>query len=457
MDTLLRPVSALWAALVTLAGPASAQDSTPVTRDSLEHIVRDRVATGRSPGLIVGVITPDGSSYTVAAGSARSGKPVDDRTLFEIGSITKAFTGILLAEMVGRGEVQFGQPVAELLPPGTAVPSRNGRTITLLDLSTQTSGLPRLPDNLKPADPTNPYADYTPALMYDFLKRHELRRDPGALYEYSNLGAGLLGHALALRAGKSYEGLMRERILAPLGMTSTGIVLTDGMRALMSEGHDGAGTVVPLWDIPTLAGAGALRSSMSDMMRFLAANMNPADDPLGRAIAASHEARFQVNSAMSLGLNWHRPHFRGDTLVFHNGGTAGFRTIIAFNPRTRTGAVLLGNSSQDNEDIVRHLLMGTPLVTPVIRNEIAVAPDSLEAYVGTYHFAPQFAITITREGGRLYAQATDQPKFQLFAEARDKFFLKVVDAQLEFTRNATGAVTGATLVQGGRNVGRKVK
>src|SRR5687768_6131325 len=124
-------------------------------------------------------------------------------------------------------------------------------------------------------------------------------------------------------------------------MTSTAVVLTPAMQRVVSHGHTADGDVTSLWDIPTLAGAGALRSSMADMMRFLAANLNPPNTPLGRALAASHEHRFRSNAALSLGLNWHRVFFRGDTLIFHNGGTGGFRTMLAWNPTTRAGAVLL--------------------------------------------------------------------------------------------------------------------
>ena len=439
-----------------LTGRAAVAQQAPITRDSLQRLVDARVRAGLTPGLIVGVINADGSRVVAAAGTAGDGVPVSESTLFEIGSITKAFTGVLLAEMAARGEVRLDQPVAELLPPGTRVPSRNGKQVTLIQLSMQNSGLPRLPDNLKPANMENPYADYSVAQLYDFLNRHELRRDPGEQYEYSNLGVGLLGHALALRAGTSYEALLRERILEPLGMTST--VITLGQRwKEMANGHTADGDVTSLWDIPTLAGAGALRSSMADMMRFLAANLNPPDTPLGRAIVASHEHRFRSNAVLSLGLNWHRVFFRGDTLIFHNGGTGGFRTMLAWNPKTRAGAVLLGNAAADNEDIVRHLLIGAPLATIAARPEATLPADVLASYVGRYEIAPTFVIAITHENGRLLAQATDQPKFRIYAEAKDRFFYKVVDAGLEFERNTAGAVTSVTLVQNGRRMpGRKL-
>jgi serine-type D-Ala-D-Ala carboxypeptidase/endopeptidase len=435
---------------VVLVASAHGQSSAGPSRDFLQRVVQQRVEAGKTTGLILGVIAPDGAPFHVAAGNERAGTPIDDQTLFEIGSITKAFTGILLAEMAARGEVRLDQKVAELLPAGTNVPERNNRAITLADLSTQSSGLPRLPGNMQPANPRNPYADYTPAQMYRFLADHQLRRDPGAQYEYSNLGVGLLGHALALRGETSYEALLRDRVLAPLQMDNTGITLTPAMRARMSEGHDGAGSVVPLWDLPTLAGAGALRSSLRDMMKLASALVSPPPTAVGRAITQSLAPRFTANSSLSIGLGWHRVVLGGDTVVFHNGGTAGFRTFIGMNVRTRTAVVLLTNSSQDNEDLARHVLVPTlPLVAVVRRAEVTLPRDVLSEYVGTYRLTPQFALTIALADRGLTLQATGQPVFPLFAEARDRFFLKVVDAQVEFTRDSTGHVTGAVLLQNG--------
>ena len=442
--------------LVGLLGASSlsAQGTAMPRRDSIERVVRDRVAAGGSTGLAVAVIEPAGDGYTILASA---GPAIHATTIFEIGSITKAFTGILLADMAARGDVRLDQPVVELLPPGTSIPARNGKQITLEQLATHTSGLPRLPSNLRPADPSNPYADYTPALLYQFLAAYRLPRDPGATYEYSNLGAGLLGHALAARAGTSFEELVRERILHPLGMTSTGITLTPPMRDHLTAGHDADGNVVPLWDLAALAGAGALRSSLDDMTRFLAAVRTPSDDATGRAIALATSPRFRVNSALSLGLGWHITTNRGDTLVWHNGGTGGFRTMIGVNTTTRGAMVLLGNSAQDNDDIVRHALIGLPLASGATRTEIALPEETLAAYVGTYELTQQFSLVVTLENGVLFVQPTGQPKFRIYAEAPDKFFFKVVEAQLEFTRDQSGAVTNVTLVQNGRHVGRKVR
>ena len=254
---------------IALAAPASpAQSQSFIADSAIRTILQQRVDQKRAAGLVVGTLDASGRSSVVAYGSADAAgaQRLDGNTVFEIGSITKTFTATILADMVLRGEVKLDDPVAKYLPATVRVPSRGGKLITLADLATQSSGLPRMPDNFHPADATNPYADYSVQQMYDFLSRYELPRDIGAKYEYSNLGVGLLGHALARRAGVSYESLVNARVLAPLGMTSTRITLTPDMRSRLAVGHDEAMHPVANWDLPTLAGAGALRSTATDML-----------------------------------------------------------------------------------------------------------------------------------------------------------------------------------------------
>ncbi|HJR60960.1 MAG TPA: serine hydrolase domain-containing protein [Vicinamibacterales bacterium] len=347
------PAAGLVLALATTAS-LSGQQYFPSDAAIREIAQRAVLVTGNI-GLVIGVLEADGTRRVITVGNM----PYDGRTLFEIGSITKAFTGILLAEMAERGELRLDQPIAELLPATVSIPSRNGRQIRLVDLATHSSGLPRMPDNFTPADRANPYADYTVAQLYDFLRRHELRRDIGSEHEYSNLGVGLLGHALALRAGTSYEALVTERVLQPLGMSSTKISLlpTDGAR--LAPGHNARGEQVGVWDLPTLAGAGALRSSAEDMLTFLAANLDPpATSTLGRAIRQSHAPRFTIREGRRVGLLWGLPTTQyGRTLIVHNGGTGGYRTFAGCDPDRRIAVVVLSNQTAQSVDpIGMHLL-----------------------------------------------------------------------------------------------------
>src|SRR5688500_11428863 len=221
-----------FAIILAASTPVAAQRHVP-SDEAVREIARQAGMVSGNVGIVIGVLESDGTRRVITVGDA----PYDGRTLFVIGSITKVFTGILLAEMAGRGEVRLDQPVAELLPGDVVVPSRSGRQIRLVDLSTHSSGLPRMPDNFNPGDSGNPYVDYTVAQLYDFLRRHELRRDIGVESEYSNVGVGLLGHALARRAGTSYEALVSARILKPLGMMSPWITLCKAVIRRFSPAH----------------------------------------------------------------------------------------------------------------------------------------------------------------------------------------------------------------------------
>ena len=435
-------------------------------RDSaILALLQQRVAEGRSAGIVVGLLEPNGSTRVLAWGDPGPGRPpLDGNSVFEIGSITKVFTAVLLADMAERGEVALDDPVQAYLPDGVRMPTRSGKPITLAMLSEQTSGLPRLPTNLRPQDAANPYADYSVRQLYDFLSGYSLPRDPGERYEYSNLGVGLLGHVLALRAGKPYEALVRERILEPLGMHDTSISLAPRMRERLALGHDELGNVVPNWDAPTLAGAGALRSTATDMLAFLDANLHPERGPLERSMAVTHPARARAGSdELAIGLGWHRLRSDDDPIVWHNGGTGGYRAFAGFRPDRGTGVVVLTNSGGAGaDDIGFHLLdAALPLAPPPpprrTFTEISLPAELLERYVGIYELGPELRIEVTRSGDALFGQPTGQPRVRLWPYAETEFFVREVDAQVSFVRDAAGTVTGLVLHQGGRDVpGRRV-
>ncbi len=341
---------------------ASAQAGFP--HDTLvQATIRDMVKNHQVAGVVVGILDSDGTRRVVAYGnSGNSTRPLDGESVFEIGSITKTITGILLADMVRRGEVQLTEPLARLLPPGVKVPDRNGKPITLLDLSTHHSGLPPMPSNFQPGNPENPYADYTVGQVYEFLSGYQLSRDPGSAFDYSNFGTGLLGHALSLRAGKSYEALVAERILRPLGMTRSGITLTPEMAHDLARGHKMFGDTASNWDIPTLAGAGALRSTANDMLNFAAANLDAfGASPRAGLTASLRDAqtarRFIAgeNGAVSrdsVGLNWiinASPATR--RLVWHNGGTGGYSSVIILDVAAKRAVVVLTNTEDAHRSI----------------------------------------------------------------------------------------------------------
>ena len=420
-------------------------------------LLQERVDAGGAVGIAIGLLEADGSIRTLEAGSAGMGEdPLSPTTLFEIGSITKVFTGTLLADMVGRGEVSLDDPVRAYLPAGVTMPSRNGTEITLADLSSHRSSLPRLPDNMAPADMSDPYADYTADMLYDFLSSHELRRDIGTEAEYSNLGAGLLGHVLAEHLRMTYEAAVRERILEPLGMDMTVIELSTEMDVPMAKGHDPGGDVVPLWNVATLAGAGGLRSNVQDMLHFVAANIGEPSSELERAMRAAHAVRHPMGESMEIGLNWITRTTDGRRIVWHNGGTAGFRTFIGFDPDAEVGVVVLTNSGIGADDIGFHLLnrnipLAPPPVPGFLRREVVdVDRATLERYVGEYALAGQTrSFGISRDGDALYARFYELPPIELMARSKEEFSLRWTAAKVVFDLDAAGAPTAMTFHIGG--------
>ena len=410
----------------------------------IRSIMANRVESGRAVGMVTGVIDEKGRQVVASGKVSLDGtQQPDGDTVFEIGSVTKVFTSLILADMIEKGEVKPDDPVAKFLPATVKVPSRNGREITLLDLSMQVSGLPRLPDNLKPADPANPYADYDAAKLYEFLSRYTLTRDPGEKYEYSNLAVGLLGHALALKAGMSYEELLRRRIFDPLGMSGTSITLSEAQKKRLAPGYDGGLKPVKNWDFAVLAGCGAVRSTVNDMLKFVAANLELTDTPLKFAVRRMRAVTKGIGAPdLEIGMAWH-VFTKFDTRIWwHNGGTYGYRSFVGFNPAKKEGVVLLCNTFMDNDDLGKHVLESRYPVT-TFHKEVQVDAAVLEPYVGEYELTPAFKITVTREAARLFAQATGQPRFEIFAQSESEFFLKVVDARITFLKD------GLILHQGG--------
>jgi CubicO group peptidase (beta-lactamase class C family) len=450
-------------AFATLETSALRAQTRAVPSDAdIRQILVDRIDRDRqSVGIVVGVIDGNDAKNrrVITYGSLEKGdsRPLNAETIFEIGSVTKVFTSLLLADMVQRGEVALTDPVAKYLPADVKVPERNGRAITLQDLATHTSGLPRLPTNMAPRDRANPYADYSVAQLYQFLSTYTLPRDIGSRFEYSNLGGGLLGHVLARHAGMDYEALVRSRITRPLGMTSTGITLSADQQPRLAVGHNDKLASVANWDFPTLAGGGALRSTANDMLTFVAANLGAVPSPLAPSMSAMLTDRKPTGMpGLEVALAWHIFTRNGDEIIWHNGGTGGYRSFIGFSPRTKVGVVVLSNTSTlaGVDDIGLHVLDARlpTLQPPKVHNEVAVDPTLFDGYVGAYQLAPNFVLTVTREANRLFVQATGQQKFEIFAEGAKEYFLKAVDAQLSFVTNADGRATAVVLHQNGANV-----
>jgi CubicO group peptidase (beta-lactamase class C family) len=258
------PTRSFCCAVILFAAQACVSAQNGFTDDAtIKPFLRDKFA-GKNVGMVIGLVDEHGSGV-FGAGKLDDGteQEVTGDTVFEIGSITKTFTALLLQDMVERGEMKPDDPVSKYLPKSVRMPERGGNEITLLNLAAQDSGLPFNANNLSIAE--DPFADYTARKLYEFLAGYTLTNNPGAKFEYSNLGMGLLGHVMALKEGTNYESLVVDRICRPLHMNSTCITLTPEMKTRLARGHNASGKVVANWDFQVLAGCGALRSTANDL------------------------------------------------------------------------------------------------------------------------------------------------------------------------------------------------
>ncbi len=437
------------------ASIATAKEA-PDLRTRIDALAKPFLDAGIVVGMTVGVLQ-GGERHVIGYGTLRAEDATvpDGKTVYEIGSITKVFTGILLADLVRDGTVTLDQPVQALLPEGVIMPVKGDQPITLRHLATHTSGLPRMPSNFQPKDPTNPYADYDAKRLYAGVQSATLQSAPGEQYAYSNLGMGLLGHVLSLAAGKPYEVLLRARILDPLGMRDTAITLTDPMKARRAPGHRADGTPTPGWDLDAFAGAGAIRSTVDDMLTFLEANLARGETPLAASLATAMERHAEpVGQPVRMGLGWHFGAAPGGR--WHNGETGGYHSHAGLLLENDVAIVILANTATGKVDqlgsLLYALLLGKEVEAPTFDKPVSIDADLLDDYVGRYALAPTFVLEVTRHGNRLMVQATGQERFPVFPLGDDRFFYRVVEAKLHFQRDGEGKVKGVVLYQGGREM-----
>jgi len=431
--------------------------------DAIRSLLAVRVDAGQESVGYVALVRDDAGPRLVTYGAAREPqrRALDGDTVFEIGSITKVFTALLLADAVARGEVKLTDPVAKYLPAEGRPKPFDNKPISLLDLVTHTSGLPSLPANFRPRDENNPYADYTAEQLYDFLSEYAPRYYPGSHYEYSNLGFGLLGHVLALRARRGYEKLVVSRICEPLGLSDTCITLTPAMRKRLAQGHDKSLHPAPGWSFLTLAGAGALHSTANDMMRFLDAAQGKRKTDLTPAFQSLLEVRRQTSQiGVYAAAGWFVETAHNNELVVKDGGTGGYSSFIGYSARNGIATVLLSNTGYLAPPVIatwtttprigRHLLNPNfPL--PALHRQVPIDPAKLAAFAGRYPLTPRFVLTVTPRDGRLMVQATGLGEQEVFPESDTRFFSRVVDAQITFELAPDGTASALVLHQNGRN------
>ncbi|MFL5745609.1 MAG: serine hydrolase [Niastella sp.] len=339
-----------------------------LSADDIYAIINKEVQLKRCPSMVVGTIDATGKRQVVGAGSfedKKESKP-DGNTLYEIGSITKVFTSLLLADMVVKKQVNLDDPISKYLPASVNVPVIKGKPITLQHLASHSVGWPRMPDNYDPKDPDNPFADYTTEQLYDYVSRSNFDYAPGTWFQYSNPGYGLLGNILSIIGGKPFETLVKERICAPLGMTNTTITLTPAQLKTLAPGHSEYGALVKNWDMPAIAGTGAIRSDMNDLLTFAAANLGLVKTDLYPAMQLAHIphiSKGKNEGQVTLGWTLEKSN-DGDEYLWKDGTTGGYKSIILLNRTKKTGVVILANSMNQINDIAYHILMPSIPVKP---------------------------------------------------------------------------------------------
>jgi CubicO group peptidase (beta-lactamase class C family) len=414
---------------------------------ALQAALDRRVAGTPGTGIAVGVID-HGKQSLYFAGSDGKGRAADAETLFEIGSVTKTFTATALARMVLAKQIALDAPIAEFLPSGVRAPSKDGKQITLLDLAEQRSGLPRLPTNLN-GSPDDPYAQYADEEMYAFLNGYTLTRDPGAQYEYSNYGVGLLGALIARSARLTYPQLLAREVLDPLAMSDSALILTDSaLPARLAAGHDLAGNVVPAWRTDAIAPAGGLASDLNDMLKYLRANMGSG--PLAAECLFAQQPRADGETGHQIGLIWNISSATGT--ISHNGSTEGFNAAVAISRDRLTGVVVLGNGPAV-DDIAAHVLFPSE----PLRGECPAAqkgetdPGSFAGVYCNASGAIAMHVRSLPQNGDLSLQLAGQQQVMLSRIDADTYFSDLVGATVRFVRQDK-RVVGLWILQGGQIV-----
>jgi CubicO group peptidase (beta-lactamase class C family) len=357
MNTMTTGLWLSWMLGLPAAGGGAPPHEAADLRGRVEALVRPMLEKKKSVGVVVGVIE-GGRTHVFGFGREAVGddKTPDGKTIFEIGSVTKVFTSLALAELAEEGIVRLDDPVERYLPEGVKVASRSGREITLEDLATHTSGLPRVPLKviLLTIGSDDPYANYKAKDLYGFLKSWEPARDIGSKFEYSNLGAGLLGHALSRHVGLDYGRLIATRITEPLGMSDTKVTLDREQEKRLAKPYTAGGEPTSRWTFDVMAGAGALHSTADDLLVFLSAEMGIKESKLHPAMEATQLPRREAGKeGVRIGLGWlvAKPPKTDREVCLHDGGTGGYRSFVGFVKATKTAVVVLSNSDASVDPI----------------------------------------------------------------------------------------------------------
>ena len=456
LTKMFRVVGCLVCGAFPLAGRLLADGlSADRIREVAKPLVDDEILRGISVGFIDG---DRRGTVHLGSVSAERNRSADDRTIYEIGSITKVFTSLLLAHAVVEGQLQLDDPVSHPRSDRVIVPATGGKAVTWRHLSTHRSGLPRLATNMSMKNPSNPYADYAAKDAAAFLRQFQPTRAPDEQQEYSNFGVSLMGYLLCQHAGKDYETLVREKIGEPLGMKDLTVELRDEQTPRAATGHIHFDDSTNRWDFADMPGAGGLNATVDDMLAFADAQLYAPEGPLGEAIELAWQPQDHSQSSEDrMGLGWF---IAGDgSTRWHNGGTGGFRSMIMINRKLDAAVVVLSNTADESVDALAGTILrmaaGIAPPSPMEVKETSSDDDAIadasvrERLEGRYQINRQFVFTVRDRGGRLMVTLSGQQPLEVFPESSTKWNYRAVEASLEFELPPQGPATALTLFQNG--------
>ena len=411
----------------------------------IDKIIKDRVDSNLSVGMVVGIVDPEGTQfYHYGKQSMSDETPVNEDTLFEMGSITKVFTAVLLQEMDERGELSVDDPVEKFLP----VSDFEGQKILLKHLASHMSALPYMPYNFDCRDISNPFSNYRMDQVFAFLDYYKLTRDPGESYDYSNLSPGLLAYILSDGSKEKYNSLINERICDPLHLTNTTLFPTAEMLTRLAKPHVG-NEEVPIWDFPVLYGTGGVYSTVKDLSFFLEGCMGKTNTVLSRSLVKTYVDFGPADEPyIHAGLGWHIAKRFGSKVIFHNGHAGGTRIYLGFCPDTQRGVIVASNSAVNVRDLGFYLVDQRYKLNKVQR-EIDVDPIILEKYVGKYLHPAGLIFTVTKPEKHLLVELSGYPSTPIYPESPSKFFVKYVTATVEFLFGEQNDVQGLEFIYAG--------
>jgi len=409
--------------------PSPAAQATP-HKAAIGNVIQPMIDAEIASSIVIGLYDA-GKTEVYGFGKGPGGAPPTDTTLFEIGSVTKVYTSLLLADSIQRREVGLDQPVSELLPTGVSVPTRDGVAITLKHLALHSSGLPRIPTSLLPNAP-DPYATFDEDALYKDLAATKLDFAPGQEVVYSNYGAGLLGFALGKKLGIGYPRALTDRVLAPLGLKDTFLTVPAAATSRRATGTDTDLKPVVPWTFSALAPAGALVSDAHDQLALIGAELDAAAGgklALRAAMRLTQEPELD-NKGPNEGLGWQ---IDAKGRYWHNGETGGFHSYIGFDPTTRRGIVILSATALmplDNlSDVLYDVLAGKSLPAVTYPTAADLAP-----LAGHYDFQGT-QLEIKLAGKRAYLEGPGVPPYRLVPLSDTAFWIQQLQSVAMVAKN----------------------